>query len=74
MLKTLSNIIERIKDNTSGKTPANKERSNKWRTVRKHFLEKNPTCAICDSNENLQVHHMLPFHMDYIWNLKRPTL
>ena len=39
-------------------------RSTKWPTVRKHHLIEQPYCKMCGGVENLQVHHMLPFHLD----------
>ena len=39
-------------------------RSGEWPTVRKHFLEKNPTCAACGGKKLLNVHHKEPFHLD----------
>jgi hypothetical protein len=39
-------------------------RSSKWRTVRNNFLEKNPYCAVCGSDENLIAHHIIPVHID----------
>jgi 5-methylcytosine-specific restriction endonuclease McrA len=41
-----------------------KERSSKWPALRKHFLEAHPYCAYCGARENLQVHHIRPFHLD----------
>jgi hypothetical protein len=38
-------------------------RSGKWSTVRKHHLEKNPTCAACGGTTLLNVHHIQPFHI-----------
>lgn len=38
------------------------KRSPHWATVRKEFLEKNPTCAVCGGTEKLEVHHRVPFH------------
>lgn len=39
-------------------------RSGQWPTVRKHFIESpgNDCCAVCGSKENLEVHHVQPFH------------
>jgi 5-methylcytosine-specific restriction protein A len=37
-------------------------RSGEWPTVRKHFLEKHPTCAACGCKSMLNVHHIQPFH------------
>jgi hypothetical protein len=42
---------------------ANK-RSNKWSLVRRNYIQKNPTCAACGSEEEIQVHHCIPFHLD----------
>jgi hypothetical protein len=39
-------------------------RSSKWPTVRKHFVETHPNCAACGSVEDLNVHHITPFHID----------
>lgn len=39
------------------------KRSGKWPTVEKHFLEEHPTCEGCGSNERLNAHHVLPFHL-----------
>lgn len=39
-------------------------RSINWRTVRKHFLITCPSCAACGSIKKLQVHHVVPFHID----------
>lgn len=38
------------------------ERSGRWTTVRNRFVEKHPTCEACGSDENLNVHHVKPFH------------
>jgi 5-methylcytosine-specific restriction endonuclease McrA len=40
------------------------KRSNKWKTVEKHFLEINNTCSACGSKKILNVHHIIPFHID----------
>ena len=39
-------------------------RSNKWPTVRKHYLEKHPACEVCGHTKDLQVHHCKPFHLN----------
>lgn len=38
-------------------------RSPQWAGVRKQFLKWNPTCAACGSKDNLEVHHVKPFHL-----------
>lgn len=37
-------------------------RSGKWKTVRKRHLEREPFCQACRTEENLEVHHILPVH------------
>lgn len=39
-------------------------RSGEWSTLRKRVLELQPWCSVCRSTTNVQVHHMLPFHLD----------
>lgn len=38
-------------------------RSSHWPTVRAHHLEAHPVCEACGSKEDLQVHHVEPFHL-----------
>lgn len=38
-------------------------RSSKWESVRKNHLINQPSCRACDGKENLQVHHIKPFHL-----------
>ncbi len=40
------------------------DRSSKWRTIREKFLKKNPKCISCNTNNNLQVHHIVPVSVD----------
>lgn len=40
-----------------------KERSPKWPSVEKKHLKRQPTCAACGGNMNLNVHHKKPFHL-----------
>lgn len=37
-------------------------RSGKWKTVRRHHLEKEPYCQACRKDFDLEVHHILPVH------------
>jgi hypothetical protein len=41
--------------------PTSTERSGRWRRVRAEHLEIEPTCAACGTDEDLEVHHILPF-------------
>lgn len=39
-------------------------RSPKWKTIRKNFLEENNSCAACGRTKKLEVHHIVPVHLD----------
>ena len=39
-------------------------RSSQWRKVRTEHLESNPTCAACGRKDDLDVHHIVPYHVD----------
>ena len=39
-------------------------RSSKWRNVRKEFIKNNDRCAACGSTRDLEVHHVIPVHID----------
>ncbi len=49
-------------DESSGQLKAG--RSGKWRSVRAEHLKVQPRCLACDSTENLNVHHLIPFPVD----------
>ena len=40
------------------------KRSPKWHTLEKHFLESHSVCEVCGGSVNLNVHHIVPFHID----------
>lgn len=40
-----------------------KKRSPQWHKVQENFLDDNPFCEVCGSHQNLQVHHIKPFHL-----------
>ena len=44
--------------------PPEGDRSGKWTTVRKRFIEQNPVCQACQRDHNLNVHHVVPVHVD----------
>ena len=48
------------------------QRSDKWPGVEKAHLQQEPACVVCGSQQNLQVHHVLPFHFCIL--LGRPEL
>lgn len=39
-------------------------RSKNWNAVKTSHLENHPTCAACGSKQKLNVHHIVPFHLD----------
>jgi len=39
-------------------------RSWKWRDVRKEHLKSQPNCQACGKNEDLEVHHITPVHVN----------
>jgi 5-methylcytosine-specific restriction protein A len=58
ILKTISDLIK-------GKTSLGESRSSKWPSVRAKYLKANPSCACCGSTKNIEVHHIVPFNVDY---------
>lgn len=41
-----------------------KKRSPHWPAVEHKWLKDHSTCAACGGNVNLNVHHIMPFHID----------
>ena len=39
-------------------------RSPKWRKVRNEFIKNNNECAACGRDDDLEVHHIVPYHVD----------
>jgi|CXWL01.1.fsa_nt_gi hypothetical protein len=57
-------MIKKTKDLIQGKAPITAKRSGKWSRVRGIHLAHNPKCAICGGTAKLEVHHIIPFHVD----------
>ena len=57
-------VLKNVRDVIQGKAELGKKRSSRWPTVRKHYLEVNSVCAVCGGNSKLEVHHIVPFHVD----------
>lgn len=38
-------------------------RSKLWPAVRKNWLKKQPLCQVCSRTTKLEVHHIIPFHI-----------
>lgn len=51
-----------------------KQRSSEWAEVRDNFLLSHPNCAACGGTEKLQVHHIIPFHVDESLELEEDNL
>jgi len=43
---------------------ATEPRSSKWPKVRDAHLKIDPVCNVCGGKEDLNVHHIIPFHID----------
>jgi len=39
-------------------------RSSSWKKVRDEFLKNNTQCAACGRKTRLEVHHIIPYHVD----------
>lgn len=40
------------------------DRSPRWPAVRAAHLRQHPACEACGCRSNLEVHHVVPYHMD----------
>ena len=58
----IKRLYKAIKEAVTGKPLA--VRSSQWETVRKNHLKSSPACAACGCDQHLQVHHIVPFHLD----------
>jgi len=66
--------IRRIVDAVKGKAPKGAKRSSKWRKVRKLFLVDHPRCIVCGGKKKLEVHHIVPFHVNMLLELDPKNL
>lgn len=57
-MKILTHIKHKLQGKLHGQT-----RSGKWHTIRIHYLNLFPFCAVCGGKEKLEVHHKKPFHL-----------
>lgn len=39
-------------------------RSSQWSKVRKKYLNNHPECEACGRNDDIEVHHIIPVHVD----------
>lgn len=52
----------KLTDTISG-VPFSKNRSSKWPQARRDYLKEHPVCEITGETKNLDVHHIVPFHV-----------
>jgi|SRR3990167_4952225 len=38
-------------------------RSSLWGKCRREHWSRNPTCAVCDTKKEIEVHHIQPYHL-----------
>jgi len=61
-------VFKFLKDSLEGKNVDSlgkkHRRSPKWRKIRLAHLKDHPFCVVCESTKNLEVHHIIPFHVD----------
>lgn len=57
-------IFKHIKEKIQGKLPAGVRRSARWPHVRAEHLKQHPACALCGGKNKLEVHHIVPFHVN----------
>lgn len=56
-------FVSIIMDRIQGKAPPGSRRSPDWPEARDSYLEENNRCFVCGSKKNLEVHHIIPFHI-----------
>jgi 5-methylcytosine-specific restriction endonuclease McrA len=67
-------MIRAIRDLLQQKTSLLKRRSPQWPKVRAEHLAKNPRCVVCNGTKALEVHHIVPFHVDKTLELEPTNL
>jgi 5-methylcytosine-specific restriction endonuclease McrA len=67
-------LLRKISDVALGKAPFDCNRSPQWQKVRNVFLKQYPECAVCGSKSNLEVHHIVPFHVNHLKELSPANL
>jgi 5-methylcytosine-specific restriction endonuclease McrA len=56
MFQALSHAVQVIRALAAG-------RSSRWPAARGEHVARHPTCAACGGTKQLNVHHILPFHL-----------
>ena len=63
MFKSLLDFLKSLFISQESNLWITEPRSPHWATVRKAHLAKEPACAICGTTEEVEVHHVKPFHL-----------
>src|SRR3990167_6898346 len=61
MIRFLERLLSYLRKRETLKT-LGALRSPRWSKVRNDFIKLHPSCAICRTTEELNVHHIQPFH------------
>lgn len=56
-------LTQTVRDVLQGK-PGAGSRSSRWPSVRAAHLRRQPFCAACGGTAKLEVHHLIPFHVN----------
>ena len=60
----MKNLIKNALQRLTGQIPKGApRRSSKWPKVEKDHLVLHPSCALCESKKDLNVHHIKPYHL-----------
>lgn len=51
-----------LAEQVTGMIPVGGDRSSRWPYVREEFAIENPECVACGARQQLNVHHVVPFH------------
>lgn len=57
-------ILEAMEIPDPGEVVAKKARSPQWPKIMGEHLSEHPECAACGGDEDLNVHHIVPYHLD----------
>jgi hypothetical protein len=67
MFKFFTNLFRKQQDQFGSRSPG-------WRKVREEFIADHPKCAACGTKNKLEVHHIIPFHIDPSLELDKNNL
>jgi 5-methylcytosine-specific restriction protein A len=62
MIKIITKTVSKVKHKLYERKTKNL-RSKKWPALERKFSKIHPTCSACGGTDQLQVHHIIPFHL-----------